>query len=51
MKRPNFPYFRAFYYSSFSGKFPEIALIMGTPFVETLLVLPEETPKSHFLDS
>ena len=42
MKRPHFPYFRAFYtVVSLREISPEIALIVDTPFVETLLVLPE----------
>ena len=45
MKRPNFPYFRAFYTVVSKGNVQKIALIIDTPFVETLLVLPD---KWHF---
>ena len=40
-EKAKFPLFWGILYSSFKGKFPEIALVMDTPFVETLLVLPE----------
>ena len=37
MKRSNFLNLKAFLYSSFQETFSEIALIMDTPFVKTLL--------------